>query len=91
MHVHNLRDGELKLGVAADMVSFLGLFCRVLFYSFGLFTGFQGELNDTFEHARKYNMTKIYDSLDFNADEAFAFLGMLLLFIVGFLPLVLNL
>lgn len=25
MHVHNVRDGALKLGIAADMASFLGM------------------------------------------------------------------
>lgn len=78
MHVHNRRDGELKLGVSADMVSFLGVLISdcvfVLFLSYNL--GFKGDLNDTPTHARKYNLTKIYDTVDFSVDEAFAFLSM---------------
>lgn len=59
MHVHNIRDGALKLGVAADIATFLGL---------------SGPFNDSHEHARKNNLTKIYDSFDFDADSAFEYL-----------------
>lgn len=38
------------------------------------FLGFKEPLNDSEEYTRKFNMTKIYDSDDFNVDEAFAFL-----------------
>jgi len=62
MHVHNVRDGDLKIGVAADMVSFLGL---------------SGPFDDTPEYARRFNMTKIYDSLTFNEDRAFEYLDSL--------------
>jgi hypothetical protein len=53
------RDGKLKRDVAADIVSFLG---------------FEGEFDGSPEAAAKHRLDLIYDSENFDPEQAFAFL-----------------
>lgn len=49
----------MKIEVATDLISFLGI---------------NGPFDDSEENAKRHKLTKVYDSYEFNADEAFAYL-----------------
>jgi hypothetical protein len=49
----------MKIEVATDMISFLGI---------------SGPFDDSDENEKKNKLTKIYDSFDFSADDAFSYL-----------------
>lgn len=62
MSAHSYRDGKMKRAVAADVLSFVG---------------FTGKFDGSAETARRYNLTLVYDSDSFDADDTIMYLAKL--------------